>query len=148
MTKLLHDIHINASIDEVWAVLADLEAVQHYNPMVAGARCVSNSKQGVGATRICDFRPGGSATERITEWQPPQAMSMEAIEHPWPMESVRWRNQLTPTGEGTRLSQVLEYELTGDRAMAAEMEAQWSQGLNAVFAGLKAYVEANTQRKR
>lgn len=148
MTKLTHEIQIDAPIAQVWAVIADLEAVQRYNPMVASARYVSEKKQGVGAARICDFRPGGSATERVTEWKPQSVIAMEASDHPWPMRSVRWRNELAPAKNGTRLTQVLEYEFTGDASMAAGMEAQWDQGMQAIFAALKAHVEGHHQQSR
>lgn len=148
MTRLLHEIHINAPADRVWAVLADLEAVRHYNPMVASARYVSEAREGIGATRVCEFRPGGSAKERVTEWKPQEVVAMEALDHPWPMRSVRWRNELARANGGTRLSQVLEYDFTGDSAMAGEMEAQWDQGMKAIFEALKTYVERNAQQKR
>jgi uncharacterized protein YndB with AHSA1/START domain len=142
MTTLMHEILIEAPVEAVWAALADLEAVQHYNPMVASARCVSDRREGVGATRRCEFRPGGSAAERVTEWSPGRAMAMEAFEHPWPMQSVRWRNELVAEGGATRLTQELHYQPTGDPEMAAAMASQWDQGIRAVFAGLKTYLEA------
>lgn len=148
MTKLFHEIHIAAPVERVWAVLADLEAVQHYNPMVASARYTSTTKTGVGATRVCDFRPGGSATERVTEWRPHAAIAMEAVEHPWPMRGVRWRNELASADGGTRLTQTLEYDFTGESAMATGMEAQWDQGMKAIFSALKSYAEGNVQQKR
>jgi uncharacterized protein YndB with AHSA1/START domain len=81
-TTLNHDILIHAPVEDVWRVLADLEAVQHYNPMVSTARYVSERRSGVGATRLCEFKPGGSVKERVTEWTPNQAMAMEAFDHP------------------------------------------------------------------
>ena len=51
MTILRHDVKIDAPIESVWNAVADLVAVQHYNPMVASARCVSPQPEGVGATR-------------------------------------------------------------------------------------------------
>jgi uncharacterized protein YndB with AHSA1/START domain len=148
MTTLFHEIHIAAPVDKVWAALADLESVQHYNPMVASARYVSKARDGVGASRVCDFKPGGSATERVTEWRPNQMIAMEAVEHPWPMRGVRWRNELASAAGGTRLTQTLDYDFTGDAAMAAGMEAQWDQGMKAIFAALKAFVERNAQQTR
>ncbi|MBI5078790.1 SRPBCC family protein, partial [Candidatus Saganbacteria bacterium] len=41
MTELRHEIHINASPEKVWSILANLEAVQHYNPTVAEAHYIS-----------------------------------------------------------------------------------------------------------
>jgi NADP-dependent 3-hydroxy acid dehydrogenase YdfG len=41
----------------VWALLADLEAVQHYNPGVRRAAFDGTQRTGVGARRTCDLRP-------------------------------------------------------------------------------------------
>jgi hypothetical protein len=57
MTTLHHEVKINAAPEKVWAVLADLEAVQHYNPLVAHVRYTSENRESVGASRHCDFKP-------------------------------------------------------------------------------------------
>ncbi len=145
MTELRHEVVIQAPIAAVWDTLADLEAVRHYNPLVAAARYVSKARQGVGATRQCDFKPGGSAREQVTEWEPTTAMSTEAVDHPWPMRSVHWRNELAPQGPATLLKQVLRYEFTGQPEGAAMMESQWNQGVQAVLEGLRAYVESGAR---
>ncbi len=48
MATLHHEIRIAAPAHDVWTALADIEAVQHYNPGVSKARRVSPSKEGVG----------------------------------------------------------------------------------------------------
>jgi uncharacterized protein YndB with AHSA1/START domain len=143
MIELHHEILIHAPVDAVWEALANLESVQHYNPMVASARYLSAARHGVGAARVCEFRGGGAARERVTGWTPNRAIAMEAYEHPWPVGAVRWSNQLTAEGGATRLVQDLACEADG--ASAEAMKAQWDQGLRAVLAGLKAFVERNHQ---
>ena len=44
MGTLHHEIRIDAPVAAVWRVLADIEAVQHYNPTVASARCTSSAR--------------------------------------------------------------------------------------------------------
>jgi uncharacterized protein YndB with AHSA1/START domain len=146
MTTLQHEVLIHAPITEVWRVLADLEAVRHYNPMVSTARYVSERRDGIGATRMCEFKPGGSVKERVTEWTPNEAMAMEAFDHVWPMRDVRWRNELSRVDGATRVTQVLQYEFVGDPAVAATMASQWDQGVRAVFEGLKSHIEAAVAR--
>jgi hypothetical protein len=143
MIELHHEILIDAPVDAVWEALANLEAVRHYNPMVASARYLEGERHGVGAARACEFRGGGAVLERVTEWAPKLAIGMEAYEHPWPVGAVRWRNQLVPEGSATRLVQDLACEADG--AAAAPIREQWDEGLRAVLAGLKAFVEREHQ---
>jgi uncharacterized protein YndB with AHSA1/START domain len=140
-TKLQHDVLIDAPPAAVWKVLANLEAVAAYNPGVERARYVSPNREGIGASRICDFRMGGAVTERVVEWQPGEAMTIEMSEHPWPMTGAKFRITLMPDGSRTLMKQDTEYQFTGDPAHAEGMREQWNQGMLAVNAAFKEYVE-------
>ena len=59
MAVLHHEIHIAAPPETVWAVLADLTAIRHYNPLVQSARYTSKNKSGIGASRRCELKPNG-----------------------------------------------------------------------------------------
>jgi uncharacterized protein YndB with AHSA1/START domain len=143
LTKLHHEVLIEAPVAAVWAVLTDLEAVQAYNPGVERARRVSEQHQGVGAARRCDFRMGGSVVERVTEWQEGEAITFAMTEHAWPMTAARFRLTLTPDGSGTRMLQDTEYELTGEAAGGAEaLRSQWDLGIAAVNMAFKRHVES------
>src|SRR5262249_61769146 len=90
---------------EGWTGLADVEAVQHDNPGVARARCVSPAKEGVGAMRRCDLKPKGWVKERVTAWEPERVHAMEVAESEWPIVYIRWRTELTPDAAGTLVTQ-------------------------------------------
>jgi hypothetical protein len=49
MTTIHHDIEAACPPERVWAVLSDLEAVQHYNPTVRAAAVRGERRFGVGA---------------------------------------------------------------------------------------------------
>jgi uncharacterized protein YndB with AHSA1/START domain len=141
-TKLHHEVLIAAPAPAVWSALADLAAVQAYNPGVEHARYASAQREGVGATRRCEFKGGGSVTERVTEWKPGEAIAFEMTDHPWPMTAARFRMVLSPDDGGTRLSQDTEYEFTGDPAAAETVRQQWEGGVAAVTTAFKRHVEA------
>ena len=82
MTQLQHAIRIAASPESVWAVLADLEAVQHYNSGVKHAKYISAEREGIGASRHCDLNPKGWVKERVIAWEPQRAVTMELYESP------------------------------------------------------------------
>lgn len=102
---------------------------------------MSTNREGLGAARQCDFGPGGSVTERLTEWRPNEAIAIEMSDHPWPMANARFRVALVPEGASTRMRQDTEYEFTGDPAAESAVRQQWNDGLTAIAAAFKAYVE-------
>jgi len=151
MSHLQHEIRIAAPIERVWAVLADLEAVQNYNPTVKEARYTSPIREGVGASRRCSLIPKGWVTERVTAWEPNTAVALELGEHQWPVTFMRWRTELAADGSGTRVLQRLEYQvkfgLLGAFLDRMVMRRKLDQAIGDVFDGLKRYVETGNSRR-
>ena len=69
MTKVCGDIRIKAKQEVVWEALADLGTVSTWNPTITNSYYISEAKEGVGASRHCDFPDGGYVNERATEWE-------------------------------------------------------------------------------
>lgn len=147
MTILHHEVKINAAPEKVWNVLANLEAVQHYNPLVAQTRYTSENREGVGASRHCDFKPKGFSKERVTDWIPARLLGMEVVDSSFPMAFTRWKTHLAAEGNGTRVSQDLEYGmkfgLFGELLNKLMMKKKYDSILSEIFKGLKNHVENN-----
>ena len=150
MTTLRHQILINAPVDAVWKVLADLAAVQNYNPGVASARIVSERGDGVGAARRCELKPKGWVEERVWEFSPPRSLGLEVTASEWPLVFMKWKTELERDGESTRVTQELHYELKfgpiGALLNALVMRRKLNQSVRAVFDNLKRYVEDSRAR--
>jgi ligand-binding SRPBCC domain-containing protein len=151
MSELHHAIKIKAAPDKVWEVLSDLEAVQNYNPMVVRARYISPNREGVGAARPCDLKPKGYVRERVTGWEPKQAITMELYESPWPIAFMRWRPELRPDGSGTILTQRMEYRLKfgllGKIMDALMMRRMLNKGITETLTNLKRFIETGAVQK-
>jgi uncharacterized membrane protein len=145
MSKLHHETTIDAPVQRVWQVLANLEEVQHYNPLVTQTRYVSSNREGPGATRRCEFKPKGFSVERVIEWRPDEVLGIELIESSWPLKSSRWWTRLSPEGEKTRVSQDLEYEpkwgVLGKLMDAMMMRRKMDRTIADIFVGLKEFAE-------
>jgi hypothetical protein len=112
MTTICHDITAPCAPERVWAVLADLEAVQRYNPTVRSATVEGTSRTGVGATRTCELVPKGRVVERVTHWTEQRAIGLEVAQSDWPIHFMRWITEVEPRDEGgTRIKQRLEYRV-------------------------------------
>jgi len=148
MTKIHHEIDAACPPESVWAVLADLEGVQHYNPTVRTAAVRGNRRTGVGAERVCELLPKGRVVERVTHWEDGHAVGLEVAESDWPIRFMRWVTRVQPKGGGSRISQTLEYAVkfgpAGWLLDALVMKRKLSATLDDVFARLARHAEARS----
>jgi hypothetical protein len=81
ITTIKREIEINQSKDKVWKALADFGNICHGHPAVSKSFITSAQKEGVGATRHCDFTMmGASAEEKVTEWNDGKNIKIEVQE--------------------------------------------------------------------
>lgn len=140
MSTIRHELNADCPPAQVWALLADLEAVKTYNPMVRETRVVGPSHRGEGAVRECDLRPSGQVTERVIHWKEGQAIGFEVVKSQFPFHFMRWTTYLEATGQGTRITQDLEYQpkygLLGWILDTLIIRRKLRSGLDEVFAAL------------
>jgi hypothetical protein len=145
MTIIHHEIHATCPPERIWSLLADLEAVERYNPGVRRAALEGAQRTGVGARRSCELVPKGRVVERVTHWEEGRAIGLEVAESDWPIHFMRWVTRLEPAGAGTRITQALEYEVKfgplGWLLDRLVMKRKLSAALDAVFASLVQHAE-------
>ncbi len=144
MIELNHEIIIHSDPEKVWKILADLEAVQFYNPTVVTARYISSNREGIGASRECEVKPKGNVKERVTGWIPGKSMTVELYESDWPVRNMHWTTNLHPSNGATKLTQQLHYEpkgLLGTVLNVLILKRMMNKNLSVVFIRLKQYVE-------
>lgn len=145
MTVIHHEISARCAPERVWALLADLEAVQLYNPTVRSAKVDGTQRSGVGAKRACELKPNGRVVERVTHWEDGQVLGLEVAESDWPIHFMRWQTRLTRDGSGTRITQDLEYRVKfgplGWLLDRLVMERKLRTTLDGVFASLVQHAE-------
>lgn len=147
MTTIHHEVLAACPPERVWALLADLEAVRHYNPGVRHAAIAGALRRGVGARRTCDLIPEGRVVERVTHWEEGHAVGLELAEHDWPVDFMRWVTRVEPHGGGTRITQSLEYQVKlgplGWLLDRIVMKRKLTATLDAVFAALARHAEGS-----
>jgi len=147
MTVLENSIRIAAPPERVWSVLATLDALAKYDPGVSKSEIVSPVKEGPGAARRCDLKPGGWFKERVADWRPNQALSFELYECTLPVRRLRHSYTLVRDGDATVVRQRMEYELKfgalGKLLDAVVVRRKWNAGIKGFFSGLKRYAEAD-----
>ena len=152
MTTIHHEIEAACPPERVWAVLSDLEAVQHYNPTVRTAAVRGSRRTGVGAERVCDLRPKGRVVERVTHWEDGRAVGLEVAESDWPIRFMHWVTRIEPKGGGSLITQRLDYAVKfgplGWLLDKLVMKRKLSATLDDVFARLAKRAEAATASVR
>ena len=145
MTTTIHNqIDIAATPDQVWEVLADLDRLHEYDPVVTRSTVVGEQHEGVGAQRRCDARQGRYFVEAVTEWDQPNRLQFTIIECNLPTRDLTHTYTLEATPSGTRVSQVMRYDTRYgalgtilDRVM---IRRKTDQGIKGFLAGLNTTV--------
>ena len=145
MTVIRHEIQACCAPDRVWSLLADLEAVQQYNPGVRSAKIQGVRRTGIGAVRVCELLPKGRVVERVTHWEDGRALGLEVAESDWPIHSMRWVTRVEPLEGRTRITQELEYRVKfgplGWLLDRVAMERRLRSNLDGIFASLVKHAE-------
>jgi hypothetical protein len=147
MTTIQHEVFAACPPERLWALLADLAAVQQYNPGVRHAAVEGPQRTGVGARRSCDLRPKGRVIERVTHWEDGRALGLEVAQSDWPIHFMRWVTRIEPHARGTRITQALEYQVKfgpiGWLLDRFVMKRKLTTTLDAVFASLVRHAEGS-----
>jgi len=143
MTKVCGEIYINAKQEIVWEVLADLGAVSTWNPAIADSYYISEAKEGLGASRHCDFPDGGYVNERATLWETGSLVRLYVYEGTVPFDDYYGTYSLCADGDATLVGFTLEYNIQPNTTLDPEkVERQNRERLiPTVLDGLKQYIE-------
>ena len=146
-TIIKNSVTINVDKDKLWDILSDFGNVQNLSPGIAKSYLTSETKNGLGATRHCDFTSMGSQVEeKIIGWNKGKSFKIELYDTkniPM-MKEMNAFFELETEKEGTKLTTVFEYQMNNvvgkifnNLKMKSMNEKSWLQFL----AGIKHYSE-------
>ena len=143
MTNVRGEIRISAPQKIVWKVLADLGAVSTWNPVIADSYYTSETKEGVGASRHCDFPDGGYVNERATEWEAETLLRLQIYEGTVPFDDYYGTYSLTAFGDATLVSFTMEYEIQPNTSLDPDKVEQRNRErfIPSVLEGLKHHID-------
>ena len=146
MIKITKEIEINAPKAKVWSVLADIGAVEKYNPVVTKSYSTSEKKQGLGASRHCDLFPRGSVEEKIIEWDEGESYKIEIFEG----KAIPFKGtgmfELTENGKSTNVKMTFEPDMGNGlfgKIMGFMMKEKMNKMITGVVLGLKHHLETD-----
>ncbi len=147
VTTIIRQITINQSAEKTWEALADFGNICHGHPSVSKSFVTSLQKNGVGATRHCDFTMmGASAEERITDWNEGKNITIEVYElRKMPgIETLNLDLSIESKGNQTILTSTMNYTMKNgffDFMNSLVMKGQNAKLLDGIMAGHKLYIE-------
>ena len=146
MIKIIKEVEINAPKAKVWSVLADIGAVEKYNPVVTKSYSTSENKQGLGASRHCDLLPMGSVEEKIIEWDEGESYKIEIFEGKAIPFKGTGKFELTENGKSTNVKMTFEPDMGNGifgKLMAFMMKEKMNKMIAGVVIGLKHHLETD-----
>lgn len=138
-------ITIRASREAVWQVLADIGAIDRWNPGVRRSFVTTGQADGPGAGRHCDLGGRGYLVEEVVEWVPGECLTMRIVDTNLPFRSADIRFTLEADGGRTRVTvaplYALRFGLLGRLMDLLFFRRAYRRGMRALLMGLKEYVE-------
>jgi carbon monoxide dehydrogenase subunit G len=146
-TRIKNTVVINAGKNKVWEILSDFGNVQNLSPGIANSYLTSNAKNGVGATRHCDFTTMGSQVEeKIIEWDEEKSLRIELYDTK-NIPMIKGMNayfELENHKNGTKLTSIFEYHMNniiGDLLNYLKMKKMNKKSWVLFMAGIKHFAE-------
>jgi uncharacterized protein YndB with AHSA1/START domain len=141
MIKLVGSACIDAPVEQVWAVLSDLAAIQHWVGPIRRAYCPAE-RRGVGAMRVCELDQA-RIEETIIEWDEGRSFTYRGVGAPM-LASAANRWSVEPHGDQTLVTTVAEATLKGGpfgRVLELLAKPMFTRFGRQTLASLKYYVE-------
>ena len=146
-TTFKREIEINRPKDKVWQTIADFGNISHENPAVVESFVTSAKKEGVGATRHCDFtRLNASAEEKVVEWNEGKSVKTETYElRKIPgIATMAMEFAVREKGDHAILTGTMEYSMKNpfyDLLNQLVMKSRNEKLFDSIMAGHKKYIE-------
>jgi len=147
MSTFSTDIRTNATVEQVWAVLADIPAIQQWNPGVQESYATSDETSGLGATRFCDLGGKNYLDEQVVEFETCKKLAMRVTGTNMPFKAADIHFTLEADGDQTRVicapDYTLKYGPMGAVMNRFYVRGTYEKGMQSLLRGLKEHVETS-----
>tara|TARA_B110000211_G_C14088057_1_gene557578 strand:+ start:532 stop:1032 length:501 start_codon:yes stop_codon:yes gene_type:complete len=154
MTTFTKEITIETSKTKVWAILSDLGGVYKFHPGVVHSYYSTDSKNGVGAARICELAPMGKIEETAVDWVEGEqyTLKLDPLEKAPPLKDAKGIVKLTEVSPNqTKVTVDLSYGvklgIIGKMLNSLVLKDQLNKGIEGLLKGLKVYAEQGKEIK-
>ena len=101
MIRYERTLEIDATSDEVWAVLGRFMHIDEFAPEIVSVDALTDGKDGIGSKRRNNFKNGTSLVEEVTEWEPKRRYRVSSSEmSSMPLHEAYSAISVEPTDNG------------------------------------------------
>ncbi len=148
MTKIYNEITINAPVEKIWEILANIELLDKYDPTVKQSTALSTNKSGMHAKRkVLMLDNKNWFEEKVTEFNPNVALTYQLTDCSFPIKGLKHSYTFEKIEQKTKVKQVMEYTVKfgifGKLLDSLMIRKQSDTGIKKFFAGLKSYAETH-----
>ncbi|MDX1612816.1 MAG: SRPBCC family protein [Candidatus Promineifilaceae bacterium] len=145
MAHFTTEITIEAPLDEVWQVLADIGTIARWNPGVIASRATSETTTGLGAKRFCDLGGDNYLKEQVVEYRERRKLTMRVTETNLPFATADIHFSLREEDGRTLVvcapDYALKYGPLGTLMDRLYVRKTYEEGMRRLLRGLKDDVE-------
>ena len=130
-------INIQAPVEQVWDVLADIGSIDRWNPGVVESHVTTDQPTGLEAGRYCNLGGNNYLNETVVAWEVGRRLTMRITDTNLPLQAdIRFTLLVTVSPEYT-----VNYGPLGRLLDRVYVRSNYEQGMKALLVGLKKYVE-------
>jgi carbon monoxide dehydrogenase subunit G len=146
MSTFETDVIVDAPVEQVWDVLANIGAIHEWNPGVRESYATSEDTTGLGATRFCDLGGKNYLDEQVVEFEYCRKLTMRVTGTNMPLKAVDIHFTLEAQGDQTRVTCAPDYTVKygpmGSIMDRFYVRGTYEKGMQRLLQGLKEHVEA------
>lgn len=145
MTEFEETILIEAPLDMVWSVLADIGNIAVWNPGVVHSEQTTSGEVNVGSCRRCELGGKNYLNETIITFEPKRTMTIRVTDTNLPFDTADIRFFLEQKERQTLVTvspnYKLKYGFLGRILDSLVVRKQYRKGMKGLLSGLKEHVE-------
>ena len=143
------NLDIDATPEDVWAVLGRYMHMHEFAPRIESIDALTDGEDGVGSKRRCNFGDGTSVVEEVTEWEANHLYRVRLVEMgPMPVKEAHATLSVQPLDGGrSRMKMAMDYRMKfgpiGWLMGQTMMKAMMGKIFEGVLNGLQDKVHSN-----
>lgn len=143
LTRVEHEIPVETSGANAWAVLARYADVGDFHPGILRSSAVGEKTEGVGASRYCELPGKVAIHERVLEWEEGKSYKYDVYKwknFPLKKMLVTFGVRKKPSSSSIWIYQIVEYKLS-PAILTPIMKGKLGRSVRDTLLGYKHYME-------